>query len=112
MTDDWRNGIAQWLVDSGCLYAIALGAECEKWHDAVDWANLETFDYGNIPDEKFVMTTWHSDEPMSEALRFAGNFAFHPVVELQRTVILHVATQAKPEELILIYAESQILSDD
>lgn len=112
VTDDWRNSIAQWLVEGGCLYAIAWGLECEKWHDAVDWAVLETFNYGHIPDEKFVMTTWHSDEPMSEALWFAGNCAFHPDVELQRTMILHVATQAKPEALIAIYAASQILSGD
>jgi hypothetical protein len=110
--DDWRNGIAQWLVDNGCLYAIAWGTECEKWHDAVDWANLETFDYGDIPDDRFVMTTWHANEPMSEAFWFAGNCAFHPDVELHQTVVIHVANQANPEELIATYAASQILSDE
>ncbi len=107
-SDDWRNSTARWLVDGGCLYAVAWGKECEKWHDAVDWAVLETFDYGDIPDDKFVMTTWHTDEPLSEALWFAGNCAFHPDVELKQTILLHVANEAKEDEMIAAYAGSQI----
>ena len=84
VSDDWRSSTARWLVDGGCLYAVAWGRECEKWHDAVDWAVLETFDYGDIPDDNFVMTTWHAEERLSEALWFAGNCAFHPHVELKR----------------------------
>jgi hypothetical protein len=112
VSDDWRNSTARWLVNGGCLYAVAWGTECEKWHDAVDWAVLETFDYGDIPDDKFVMTTWHDDEPLSEALWFAGNCAFHPDVELQLTLVLHVADEAKPDELIATYAASQTLTDE
>ncbi len=108
VSDDWRNSIARWLVDGGCLYAVAWGKECEKWHDAVDWAVLETFDFGDIPDDKFVMTTWHADEPISEALWFAGNCASHPDVELKQTVLLHIADEAKRDEMFAIYAASQI----
>ncbi len=107
VNDEWRNSTAQWLVDGGCLYVVAWGTECEKWHDAVDWAVLETFDYGDIPDDKFVMTTWHADEPLTEALWFAGNCACHPVVELERTVFLHVANEANEEEMIATFATSQ-----
>lgn len=107
VSDEWRNSTARWLVAAGCLYAVAWGTECEKWHDAVDWAVLETFDYGDIPDDKFVITTWHADEPLSEALWFAGNCAFHPNVELGRTVLLHVANEAKKDEMIATYAASQ-----
>lgn len=108
VSDDWRSSTARWLVDGGCLYAVAWGAECEEWHDAVDWAVLETFDFGDIPDDRFVMTTWHADEPLSEALWFAGTCASHPDVELKKTVLLHVANEAKEEELIVTYATSQI----
>ena len=111
VADGWRDSIAQWLVNGGCLYAIAWGTECEEWHDAVDWAVLETFDYGDIPDDKFVMTTWHTDELLSEALWFAGNCASHPDIELERTVLLHVANQAKADEMIATYAASQTLTD-
>ena len=108
VSGDWRNSTARWLVDSGCLYAVAWGNECEKWHDAVDWAVLETFDFGDIPDDKFVMTTWHADEPLSEALWYAENCASHPDVELKQTVLLHIAEEAKGDEMLAIYAASQI----
>ena len=84
------------------------GKECEKWHDAIDWAVLETFDFGDIPDDKFVMTTWHADEPISEALWYAENCASHPDVELKQTVLLHIAEEAKGDEMLAIYAASQI----
>lgn len=112
VSDDWRNSTARWLVKGGCLYVVAWGVECEKWHDAVDRAVLETFDFGDIPDDKFVMTTWHSDEPLSEALWFAGNCAFHPDVELQLTLVLHVADEAKPDEIIATYSVCQTLADE
>ncbi len=53
------------------------------------------------------MTTWHAVEPLTEALWFAGNYAFHPDVELERTVLLHVANEANEDEMIAIYAASQ-----
>ena len=108
VSDDWRSSTARWLVDGGCLYAVAWGRECEKWHDAVDWAVLETFDYGDIPDDNFVMTTWHAEEQLSEALWFAGNCAFHPHVELKQTVLLHVANEANEDGMTANYAASQI----
>ncbi|WP_425304719.1 DUF7684 family protein [Croceicoccus pelagius] len=61
-----------------------------------------------MPDDKFVMTTWHADEPISEALWFAGNCASHPDVELKQTVLLHIADEAKRDEMFAIYAASQI----
>lgn len=103
----WRNCIAEWLVKSGCLYAIAWGVECEDWHDTVDWAVLEEFDFGDVPDDKFVMTTWHSDEPLSEAMWFAGQCAFHPNIELGATVILHIASEARRAETMDAFLASQ-----
>lgn len=91
----WRNEVASWLVKSGCLYFIAWGVDCEAWHDTVDWTNLEAFDFGDIPDDRFVMTTWHDKEPLSEALWFAGNCASHPDIELVDTVIVHVAREER-----------------
>ncbi|GGD53201.1 DUF7684 family protein [Croceicoccus pelagius] len=69
VSDDWRNSIARWLVDGGCLYAVAWGKECEKWHDAVDWAVLETFDFGDIRKRCFQLT---SAQGMSSLTRLAG----------------------------------------
>ncbi|MBL8656298.1 MAG: hypothetical protein JNJ92_02935 [Altererythrobacter sp.] len=82
------------------------------WHDAVDWAVLEEFDYGEIPDERFVMISWHDNEPLSEALWFAGQCAFHPDVELKGTLIVHVAQAAGSPVMLSAFEESQILPEN
>jgi hypothetical protein len=112
VNQSWRNRIAEWLVKSGCLYVVAWGVECEDWHDTVDWTVLEAFDFGDIPDDKFVMTTWHEDEPLSEALWFAGHCASHPEIELKQTVIFHIAEKANRAEMLKTYAESQTIAAD
>ena len=112
VTQEWRNHIAEWLLKNGCLYVIAWGIECENWHDTVDWANLEEFDFDDIPDDKFVMTTWHDREPLSEALFFAGQCALHPDIELEHTVIVHIANDAIEAELLEAYTNSQTVDED
>ena len=98
-------------MESGCLYVVAWGAECEVWHDTVDETSLEMFDFADIPDDKFVMTTWHTDEPLAEAMWFAGQCAAHPDVELDQTVIIHIATEAREAGMLETYSESQMIND-
>lgn len=108
----WRIQVAEWLVECGCLYVVAWGTDCESWHDSVDWAILEVFDYGEIPDERFVMTTWHEEEPLSEAFWFAGHCALHPDIELGETIIVHVAETARGPEILQAYRDSQETAED
>ena len=112
--DDWLHRIAEWIVAIGSLYVVAWGVDCEKWHDSVDWANIdiEMFESGDIPDDRLVMTTWHSEQPISEAFWFAGHCAIHPDVELSETIILHVAAEARPTAMLQTYRDSQIMADD
>jgi hypothetical protein len=112
VTQEWRNHVSEWLVKSGCLYVVAWGTECEKWHDTVDYSVLEEFDYGDIPNDRFIMTTWHADEPLSEAMWFAAQCAYHPDVELVDTIVLHIANQAREAELLEAYHISQITPPD
>ena len=111
-SETWRRRITEWLVESGCLYAVTWGLDCEEWHDSVDDANLKEFNYGDIPDDRFVMTTWHSNEPLSEAFWLAGQCAFHPTVELDRTIIVHLSNEPREAEMLQAFNESQTLSDD
>jgi hypothetical protein len=99
----WRNTVCAWLVESGCLYCCVWGEACEAWHDEVDHANICAFDGGTIPDDQFVMTTWHDKEPLSDALWFVGTAAEHPTVDLAQTVILHVARHERKMNLIEQY---------
>jgi hypothetical protein len=108
----WRDEVVKWLVGSGCLYFVAWGIACEEWHDTVDWAVLEAFDFGKIPDDKFVMTTWHDKEPLSEALWFAGNCASHPDVDLADTVVVHVSPSERRAAMLELYRDSQDIERD
>lgn len=111
-SEAWRERTTEWLVQSGCLYAVAWGLDCEEWHDSVDAANLREFDYGDIPDDRFVMTTWHSQEPLVEAFWFAGQCAFHPTVDLTDTIVVHVSAEPLEAEMLQAFSESQTLPDD
>lgn len=112
VSETWLNQIAKWIVDKGCLYVVAWGVDCEAWHDSVDWASLEIFDYGEIPSDRFIMTTWHNNEPLSEALWFAGQCAFHPDVDLIETVILHISEEAHATRVLQLYRASQTMLND
>jgi len=98
VSPDRQAEISKWLVGSGCLYMMAWGRECSSWDDSVDLANLEDFSYGEIPDDAFVMTTWHESEPLEEVFWFAKNSAFHPSIELDNTLILHLGENDKSKE--------------
>ena len=106
VADEWRNLISDWLVSSGCLYTMAWGRDCSLWDDSVDHANLAAFDYGDVPDDRFVMTTWHENEPLSEALWFAAHGATHPDVELTRTLIVHISQAERRAQLLAAYQEA------
>jgi len=66
-----QNAISRALVTFGCRYAVCMGHNCSSWDDSVDYANIE-----NDPEltpEKFVMTTWHSDESVELIAHFFLN---------------------------------------
>ena len=90
VAQDWQDQVSEWLVRSGCLYMMAWGEECSSWDDSVDWANITVTGLDDIPDDQFVMTTWHDDEPLAETFWFAGWTAHHPTVSLEDVIIIHI----------------------
>jgi hypothetical protein len=103
---EWRARVSIWLVETGCLYMCAWGRGCSEWDTSVDIANIDAFDCKEIPEDDFVMTTSHEDEPLSEAMWFAKNNGYHPTVELAETMILHVAAVERKNELLALFAEA------
>ena len=56
------------LLDSGAQYVCTWGTDCERVHDLVDASAFDVAaDYDVDP---AVMTTWHDDEPLQEAVDF------------------------------------------
>lgn len=105
---DWRMKVSRWLVSSGCLHMMAWGQSSSLWDDSVDLANLELFNSGEIPDDQYVMTTWHEKEALSETLWFAENAAHHPAAELRETLLLHIAETARQAELLKAHADANL----
>ena len=56
------------LIRAGCVYFCAWGGDCERVHDVFDGECL------NI--DPVIMTTWHSDDSLDEALWFFLRSAF------------------------------------
>ena len=102
----WQHLVSRWLIEIGCLYMLAWGPTCSSWDDSVDMANLEAFDYAEIPAECNALTTWHADEPLYECMWFAKNCAVHSIVPLYRTSIIHIGPIARECELLRAYAEA------
>ncbi len=61
--------LAVWLLDSGLVYACVWGPGCELVHDIID---EEIVGGGPIVPRYAIeiMTTWHDDTPLDDALRF------------------------------------------
>jgi hypothetical protein len=103
VSSEWQAQISRWIVDSGCLFMMAWGKDCSSWDDSVDHANLEDFNYGEIPDDRFVMTTWHDNEPIEDVFWFCRYTAFHPEVELLSAYIVHISEAAGEQDLLHAY---------
>ncbi len=84
----------------------AWGTDCSDWDTSVDMANIEANCYEKIPEDRFVMTTWHENEPLAEAFWFVKNNAHHPTVAIRNTLLVHVAQVSREKELLASFAEA------
>lgn len=65
---DEISRVAEVLLSSGCVYFCTWGAGCERAHDIIDEVCI-----GPDPDPadgSVIMTTWHNDETLDDALWF------------------------------------------
>lgn len=100
---EWQAQVSRWIVDAGCLFMMAWGENCSSWDDSVDHANLDDFNYDDIPDDRFVMTSWHDNEPIEDVFWFCRYTAFHPEIELPSAYIVHISDAPREKELLEAY---------
>ena len=74
MSVDEISNIANWALDQGAVYVCVWGPDCEQVHDIIDEVLVDR--NPDPTDEDVIMTTWHDDETLEEALWFAVNSAF------------------------------------
>ena len=103
MTQEWQWAVSEWLVASGCLNMAAWGLDCSSWDDSVDLANLEAFDF-EVPEDRFVMTSWHANNTLEEAVFFAKHCAFHSTVALTEALILDISLEDHEAEVLALWA--------
>ena len=61
-------GLARKLLDAGAVYICVWGPDCERVHDIIDEEQIGP--NPTLESDRVVMTTWHSDEPLAEAIWF------------------------------------------
>jgi len=103
VSGEWQQRVSDWIVASGCLYMMAWGRACSTWDDSVDWANIDQWGAGPIPESELVVTTWHDDEPLEEVFCFAKSVAQHACIDLVDTIILDISTASRRGELLGLY---------
>ncbi|HEY5956874.1 MAG TPA: hypothetical protein VIV60_09990 [Polyangiaceae bacterium] len=88
--------LARRVVAAGCAYICCWGAGCRAVHDAFDFVTTQ-----RDPDAPLIMSTWHDDETIADALWFAL-FCAHPddsAGECCRVVCISIGSSSHAEEL-------------
>lgn len=93
-----QHAVSKWLVESGCMYMMAWGKDCSSWDDSVDLANIEQFPGSEIPEESFVITTWHENESLGEVIWFAKYTASHASHDNLNMVFVHLSSTDRSNE--------------
>ena len=106
LTPERQWEVSQWLVRSGCFYALAWGVECSSWDDSIDYANIEHVLPAEITEDNSLMTTWHENEPIEGVFRFAKKHARFEDDESTSTLLVHLGDISRRDELIAAFARA------
>jgi hypothetical protein len=71
VSNDELRVVARMLLDRGLAGLCVWGEDCPRVHDQFDFERSP-----NEHDGSVVETTWHSDEPINEALWYFANVAY------------------------------------
>ena len=63
-----RNRLCDEILESGCLYVLCAGADCETWHDVLDECIVGA--RGESPYGEGIGTTWHARQTPDETVDF------------------------------------------
>ena len=102
--EEWQNKVCRWIIEMGGLNVDTWGIECNDWSDALLRAMHEVF-IDEVPDEHFIMTSWHDDESLKSAFFYLGACAYlsYTDVELENTLLLHIGGENKEQEILEEY---------
>jgi hypothetical protein len=96
VSDDQRDQIASDVVRSSCQYALTFGPQCEAWHDAIDSACF----HDGVTKDRFLMTTWHSEEPIEDVVDFLWWNTFYEDFEAEHLAVVLIGSDPALEAAI------------
>ncbi|MFO0937639.1 MAG: hypothetical protein U0798_14125 [Gemmataceae bacterium] len=100
ITNDERAAVSQEIVRQGCHYAVCTGDQCSLWDDSIDFAFLATDKDFSPRTERFIMTTWHDEEPLDEVVHsFRWNTIFDNFVP-QHYLVLILGNETKTVKMV------------
>lgn len=111
-TSEWQDRASEWLVDQGCRYMMAWGPDCSSWDDSVDWAVIGSGEE-DIPDHRFVITSWHENESLEQVMWFAQFWAAfsYDDVPLDDAVLVDVSHQDREAALRQLWESARSLAE-
>jgi len=103
---------ARKMIDAGGVYFCVWGPNCELVHDLID---EEWISQGSTPaTDPTLMTTWHDDDSLSEAIWFARHVAI-PIDayfdECRSIIAICVSCPSWAAQVQAIFAESARFGD-
>lgn len=99
------------LLKEGCVYFCCWGSGCERLHDIIDEEYAKT-GVSMLDDGSTLMTTWHSDESLDEAIWFSLTTAFPDdrfFDECSAVVSICVGNEARAREIAISLADPRAL---
>jgi hypothetical protein len=101
VSDEELWQFARRCIESRCVFVSAWGPDCERLHDTFDHAYIEAEEAGAQP--PFLMSSWHADSSLDEALWFAlrhATSAHIPSADAGQVPFVAVTTSAQIADAI------------
>ena len=99
-----QQDIANWLVQMGGMHVTVRAKEGSVWKSAIRKANLAKVNLDAMQPEQFVMVTMHPHVSLRNAFKLIKKHAWHTHVDLDFTVLVHVAEESSEMEYVSIFS--------
>ena len=101
-----REDISKWLVESGGLYVMLTGVDCEAWRQSIRQANLDKVDLDEMQPEQFVMITMHGREKLRGVFWHAKKHARHTHVQIDNILVIHIGDTNRSLEFSALFGKA------
>ena len=106
------GNIPKQLIEEGLAYLCSWGPDCSRVHDIFDEASVQIeIETGN---DRLIMTTWHEDDTLDEALWFLVYCAVPDEILFASCRTSYIVSVANPEwtlEITKALSDVNALSD-